>query len=105
MKVSNADARDQDQQLKIEIDRLERELDVALASLVDWQDQCDRLTIERDTARRIAVACENDERRSAAEKDDAIAGLLERDVNRLLEIDSLTRRNHELELLLGSRPA
>ena len=82
-----------------------RELDEALSLLVDAQDQVDRLRAERDTARRWAVQCENDERRSKAESDEAIRLLLERDVERLQEIESLTVRNVELERLLASRQA
>ena len=104
MSVSNA-RRDEDQQLKIEIDRLERELDDALSRLVDAEDELDRLRVERDTARRIAVACENDERRQQAESEEAIRLLLERDEDRISEIGALTVRNQELERLLASRQA
>jgi hypothetical protein len=90
---------------RLEIDRLERELDSALSLLVDWQDRCDRLTAERDTAREWAVRCENDERRSGAEKDDAIRLLIARLADSEAEVGALTVRNQELELLLASRPA
>ena len=102
MSVSNA--RELDNQ-DHEIARLEHELDSALSSLVDAEDRIDALTEQRDTARRIAVACENDERRGRAEADESIRLLLKRDADRLMEIDSLTRRNQELELMLASRPA
>lgn len=105
MSVSNAGARAGQDQDRLEIERLERELDLALASLVEWQDNCDRLTAERDSARRIAVACENDERRSGAEKDDAIRILMARLADSEAELGALTVRNQELELLLASRPA
>ena len=82
-----------------------RELDDALTLLVDAQDQVDRLREERDIARRIAVACENDERSSRAEADEAIKLLLDRDEDRISEIGALTVRNQELERLLASRQA
>jgi hypothetical protein len=84
---------------------LEQELDTALSRLVDAEDEVDRLRAERDAARRIAVACENDERRSGAEKDDAIRLLMGKLADSEAEVGALTVRNQELELLLASRPA
>jgi hypothetical protein len=104
VEVSNA-RRDGDKDQDQDLAQVMRELDEALSLLVDAQDDNERLRIERDTARRIAVACENDERRSKAESDEAIKLLLERDVGRLQEIESLTVRNAELERLLASRQA
>ena len=87
---------------------LELELDAALSRNVELADEIDRLRTERDIARRMAVECENDERRleqEIAEKDDAIIALMRREIGRLAEVESLTIRNKDLELMLASRPS